>query len=76
MSTVAWIRTTLSTAFFMQRARTWADHSLPSTHLGLSATALVVAAGFLPCHPPFGLDFCNMAIADRWNQHRLRAGNG
>ncbi len=60
----------------MSRFEFGPDHSLPSTHLGLSATALVVAGGFLPCHPPFGLDFCNMAIADRWNQHRLRAGNG
>lgn len=57
----------------MSRFEFGPDHSLPSTDLGLSATALVVAGGFLPCHPPFGLDFCNMAIADRWNQHRLRA---
>ncbi|MFA1625860.1 ATP-dependent Clp protease proteolytic subunit, partial [Rhizobium mongolense] len=36
----------------MSRFEFGPDHSLPSTHLGLSATALVVAGGFLPCHPP------------------------
>lgn len=43
----------------MSRFEFGPDHSLPSADLGLSATALVVAGGFLPCHPPFGLDFCN-----------------
>ncbi|WP_438270388.1 hypothetical protein, partial [Rhizobium mongolense] len=31
----------------MSRFEFGPDHSLPSTHLGLSATALVVAGGFL-----------------------------
>jgi len=52
------------------------DHGLPSSHLCLHTTALIVAGGFLPGQPTTGLYLGDVAVSCRWRQRRLRAGNG